>query len=460
MSSSAPIYVFTGPTLDARDAGAELEAIYLPPVSQGDVYRVARTGPWAIGIIDGYFERVPAVWHKEILWAMARGIHVYGSASMGALRAAELSVFGMEGVGWIFEQYRDGHLEDDDEVAVIHGAAEHGFVAMSEAMVNIRATLSAAAAAGVVAPATARALADVAKQVFYPERGYPRLLKDAADRGLPAEELTALERWLPAGRINQKRADARCMLQAMAAHRDRAPLPKQPAFILEPSPYALRAAAEAGEYQPAPDSGHRAVMLPAVLDELRLEAGGLERALEGALYRHLLQAEAGRRGLKASDGAVAEALKAFLAARGLAAPQDLAAWLAGQSLSESRFTTLLEEEVVLAHVRRTLRRETLAALPDHLKMSGEFGRYASRALDKYQRLDSQGLSAPGESQTSVTPQALLEWFFGRMAQPVPANLADHARSLGVDLDSFLRALYREYCFVQLPATDQSPIANP
>src|SRR6185503_8566658 len=143
------------------------------------------------------------VWHKEILWAMSQGIHVYGSASMGALRAAELAVFGMEGVGEIFAQYRDGVLEDDDEVAVIHGAAEHGFVAMSEAMVNIRATLAAAAGAGVVAPATAQALVDLAKRVFYPERGYPRLLQDAADRGLPAGELAALERWLPAGRINQ-----------------------------------------------------------------------------------------------------------------------------------------------------------------------------------------------------------------------------------------------------------------
>ena len=51
---------------------------------------------------------------------MSQGIHVFGSASMGALRA-ELCPFGMVGVGRIFEAYRDGELEDDDEVAVIHG---------------------------------------------------------------------------------------------------------------------------------------------------------------------------------------------------------------------------------------------------------------------------------------------------------------------------------------------------
>ncbi len=66
--------VFTGPSLTAADASAVLDARYLPPAAQGDVYRAALTRPRAIGIIDGIFERVPAVWHKEILWALARGI--------------------------------------------------------------------------------------------------------------------------------------------------------------------------------------------------------------------------------------------------------------------------------------------------------------------------------------------------------------------------------------------------
>src|SRR5207247_669783 len=133
-----------GPTLSPDDARGELDAVYLPPVSQGDVYRVALERPQAIGIIDGYFERVPAVWHKEILWALAQGIRVYGSASMGALRAVELAPFGMDGIGRIFEAYQKGILEDDDEVAVAHSPVEMGYRVLSEAMVNIRHTLAAA----------------------------------------------------------------------------------------------------------------------------------------------------------------------------------------------------------------------------------------------------------------------------------------------------------------------------
>src|SRR6185503_19851746 len=92
----------------------------------------------------------PAVWHKEILWAMSEGIHVFVSGSMGALRAAELASFGMIGVGAVFEAYRDGVLEDDDEVAVVHAAAEHDYRAGSEALVNIRATLARARTEGVL----------------------------------------------------------------------------------------------------------------------------------------------------------------------------------------------------------------------------------------------------------------------------------------------------------------------
>ena len=118
------VYVFTGPTISPAEARRELEAVYLPPAAEGDVYRVTLHRPQAIGIIDGYFQSVPTVRHKEILWAMSRGIHVFGSASIGALRAAELTAFGMEGVGAVFEFYRDGMLEDDDEVAMAHGPAE------------------------------------------------------------------------------------------------------------------------------------------------------------------------------------------------------------------------------------------------------------------------------------------------------------------------------------------------
>ena len=72
-------------------------------------------------------------------------MQVFGASSMGALRAAELAPFGMDGRRRIFEAFRGGELEDDDEVAVVHADADAGYRPLSDAMVDMRATLAAAA---------------------------------------------------------------------------------------------------------------------------------------------------------------------------------------------------------------------------------------------------------------------------------------------------------------------------
>jgi hypothetical protein len=210
-----PICVFSGPTLFAADALPEVDITYLPPASQGDIYRIAQKHPLMIGIVDGYFERVPAVWHKEILWAMTQGIHVFGSAGIGALRAAELTPFGMEGVGKIFEQFRDGVLEDDDEVALIHSCAEANYRPASEAMVNIRYVLAKAEALAVLKPSSRVIVERIAKELFYPQRTYPHVVQLAAKQGVALSELKHFMRWLPRGRVEQMRDDAVLMLEVM-----------------------------------------------------------------------------------------------------------------------------------------------------------------------------------------------------------------------------------------------------
>ncbi len=164
---------------------------------------------------------------------MSRGIHVFGSASMGALRAAELLAFGMEGVGTIFEQYRDGLLEDDDEVAMVHGPFETGFRAGSEAMVNIRQTLRSAQRAGVISPKTQLTLEKIAKQMYYPNRSYSAVLCEGRRCGLPEIDMMPLERWLPEGQVNQKKNDAISMLRVMRHRLEQGLEPKRVIYSFE-----------------------------------------------------------------------------------------------------------------------------------------------------------------------------------------------------------------------------------
>jgi hypothetical protein len=210
--------IFSGPSLPPSAAPDVAGIEWRPPVRQGDVYLAALSGPAIIGIIDGYFEIVPTVWHKEILWAMAQGIHVYGGASIGALRAAELAEYGMKGVGSVYEQYRDGRLIDDDEVAVLHGPKEIGYVQVTEAMVNVRATVDRASQLGVIAPELAASLVRIAKSLFYKDRTYEAIIKAATAHGLAPEALGRFMNWLPAGNVDQKRIDAVKLLKAVTAH--------------------------------------------------------------------------------------------------------------------------------------------------------------------------------------------------------------------------------------------------
>lgn len=60
------VVVFLGPSLPVDDGRALVDATFLPPVRAGDIVRALALEPDAIGIVDGYFDRVPSVWHKEI----------------------------------------------------------------------------------------------------------------------------------------------------------------------------------------------------------------------------------------------------------------------------------------------------------------------------------------------------------------------------------------------------------
>jgi hypothetical protein len=254
-ATGGDVIVFLGPSLPVTDARALLHASYRPPAAQGDVLRATLEHPRAIGIIDGYFERLPAVWHKEILWAMSQGVHVFGAASMGALRAAELCAFGMVGIGVIFEQFRTGVLEADDEVAVAHADQHHGYRVLSEAFVNIRATLAAAEAQGVIEGATRQALIVAAKERFYSDRSFATLLSDGAIRGVGRDELGRLRDFLPRGRVNQKRLDSEAMLRAIAAQAPPGVTPKSVEYVFEITDAWVAARRDVDGGRP-PDTAH------------------------------------------------------------------------------------------------------------------------------------------------------------------------------------------------------------
>ena len=450
--------VFVGPTLPLPEARAVLDAIYLPPVQQGDVYRaVMRHRPTAVGIIDGFFQQVASVWHKEILWAMAEGVHVFGSSSMGALRAAELAPFGMRGVGRIFEAYRDGRLdpydgelfEDDDEVAVMHGPAEEGFVSLSEAMVNIRCTLEAAVEAGVIGAVTRNALVQLGKTLFYPDRSYPRLLTMGAERGLPVDEMEALRAWLAKGSVNQKRADAQTMLAAMREYLAGQPGPAKVDFAFQSSAMWNRAAAGFSFHGPESEM---------LLDELRLDGAAYTEARRAGALRRAALREWERQGLSLGADAGRRATERLRGRLGLFGAGRLERWLESSGLTPIDFARLVDEEAQLEQLDALSGARAEAHLLDELRLRGEYARYAERAQAKERSLLAAGFYE-NEIDDPTKLRVALWYFEKRLGIPVPDDIARYAVEVGFsDIESFYRALWREW--VHVTGGDRPGAARP
>ena len=418
--------VFVGPTLRPQDLPADDDIVALPPVAQGDVYRIAQRRPQAIGIIDGYFEGVLAVWHKEILWAMAEGIHVFGSASMGALRAAELHAFGMVGVGRIFEAYRDGELEDDDEVAVIHGPPETGYLALSEALVNIRRTLSEAALAAVISPSSRDALVRLAKELFYHDRTFERLL-EAVDESFPAGEIDALRAWLPQGRVDQKREDALAMLAAMRALLASGPEPMRVDYTLEwTEVWDDATAAAAASPVIGPGGSPAWVADERVLEELRLEPDTYAAVRDRALLRFLARREAERRRHTTDIGARRELLDRLRARHGLFTRAALDRWLETNGIEARQLERLLEDEARLDAMNALAAPSLREHLLDELRIRSDFAQ-VRRARPRQARA-ARGGRAGRSGRRRAAPGAV-----GRGARlvlraaPGPAAAGRHRR---------------------------------
>jgi len=440
------VYVFLGPTLAESAARAELDAVYLPPVSEGDVYRLQRRRPRVIGMVDGYFEYVPAVWHKEIMWIMERGVHVFGAASMGALRAAELDTFGMRGVGWVYQAFRDGTLERDDEVAVKHGAADDGYRVLSEAMVNIRTTLQAAHQQGIISDTTRDILMVTGAALFYHDRNWPGLLRAAGATGADAAELGALRRWLPTGRIDQQADDAVAMLREMSSFLATNPAPQQVSWSMANTARWEAATRRAGTML-SDGQAASAPMLESILDEIRLLGPGV---FEAARCRSLLRVFAAdfaeREGVMIDGEKLQDAVAEVRTNMGLERGTDLTRFLAANDLSADDFGRLVAAEEMVRWACGQAEWDAFDDLFDELRMRGEYTQLVTRAKEKldYDRLPSAQEKAPAHIARSE--QAAIRWYFAdRRGTTVPDDLTAYAQSCGFpDEPAFRRAVRHEY----------------
>ncbi len=202
-SNKKKIVIFTGPSLHPEEALMILDADYHPPVKRGDIITVLNDNPDIIGIIDGVFHQDPAVSHREILEALKKGVTVVGGASMGALRASELDDLGMIGIGYVYNQYKKGLIESDDDVAVAINPVT--LEQISDPLVSVEYNFKRALDRNIISAEELNILTKTAKSIFYPKRTYTLILNTAP---IHPDRIATIENFLIREGIDIKREDA------------------------------------------------------------------------------------------------------------------------------------------------------------------------------------------------------------------------------------------------------------
>jgi len=207
--------IFIGPSLPLHEARTLIDADFRPPAKRGDLLDCVRSGHRVVGLIDGYFlQEYPPSPH-EVYTAVQSGVTIFGGASLGALRAVELERFGVCGVGQVYNDYRSGAIDGDDEVALTFDPQT--FIPLSEPLINIRYTLQRAVDEQLLTDHERIRIIHRLKHMPFHERNYSVVLEECFS--YPSQSMIKqLETFLRTHRRDVKAEDAATVLRAVSSY--------------------------------------------------------------------------------------------------------------------------------------------------------------------------------------------------------------------------------------------------
>ena len=358
----------------------------LPPICQGDLASaIVDRKPRAVLIVDGEFGQSMSVWHKEILHALHLGVRVIGASSMGALRAAELGRFGMEGVGAIYEYYRDGWLTSDADVALLY---DEDYRPLTWPLVNVRATVQDLLRRDLLVAEDAEALLQAAQGLHFSERRERRLAERVAALGVAPARAAELARLVTVHYVDQKALDATAGFEYLARI-DRLPAPdsEEPLHrdgrgfqpLLWSDVTIRRQGTELRRYQ--------------LVDDVALHHPDFDCLLERAANRYLVAYLAREAGVSLNETEISDQRARTLRRLGLD-DEGLEAWLADNDLEPEAFDGLIEHEALNTRMRRWLLDTRLyernrRLVIEQLQLEGEYAAAADAAARRRALADSR-----------------------------------------------------------------------
>jgi hypothetical protein len=422
------VICYLGPSLPLhRAVDLAPNVIYRPPAKQCDILSdTVEIQPDRIILIDGEFLQSLSVWHKELIFAMSKGVKVYGASSMGALRAADLWRQGMIGTGLIYEWYRDGVTEDDSEVALLYQFNPKGvYSSLTIPMVNIRSTISHYAEMLNFSNDHQQALLSAARRIHFTTRTTEKLFK--CWEPIIGETITA---FAVNNLIDQKAIDAEAILARYA--------------LLEPDP-ASKPPKENGLskfFWAAYDRDRKITIGSTRVEQQHIEGYIALHAIDhhqilwDAKNFHLAHTLAEKLGVTITEDDVTHEQMRFCARHSITTEEQRSRWLSENNFTLGEFMIMI---IRMAAVRRLQDWLSSSLVPiestkitlDYLKMHNSYNYWAKECADKERLMQEKGV----DDNLSVTGK-----------EPVELLLYQHSQKSGITVDGSIDEFVTEAGF--------------
>jgi hypothetical protein len=415
------VLVYVGPSLDAEQVLERIpEAVIRPPAKQSDLISdLLEIEPTHILLIDGEFAQALSVWQKEIIYALQiPGVKaVYGAASMGALRAADLADYGMIGCGRIFRWYDEGVITDESEVSVLYYQRPDGsYVSATVPLVNVRAALDKAIEAGVVEVETAQAIFNYAASIHWSERTMQAL-----------KCVDGLESWLE--RIDQKKADA---LELICTFEKLVPR----AGYVAPKPDALSPYFSAQFERDRLVRVNNTRMALQYLDAyIMLHDVDYHQKLQDANNRTLALLMADLYHVNVSQTEFDSEWSQFCARLNLTTVERHQEWMAKNNINLREFCTLMIQEARIHKLHRALSvrcvfRRNTQRLFDYLRVSDSYAYWGAEAARHEERIRARGVEESLSIDLDANPHQLMMKHLAKTGLSIAGSLENYAQEAG------------------------------
>jgi hypothetical protein len=414
------VLVYVGPSLDADQVLERIpEAIIRPPAKQSDLISdLLEVEPTHILLIDGEFSQALSVWQKEIIYALQiPGIKaVYGAASMGALRAADLADYGMVGCGRIFRWYDEGVITDESEVSVLYYRRPDGsYVTATVPMVNVRAALDKAVEIGAVELENAQAIFEYCAQIHWTERT-PAVLG----------RIPGFLSWLE--KIDQKKADALELVCTFDGLRPRA------GFVApKPDALSLNFSAQFERDRLVRVKGTR-MALQHLDAYIMLHDVDYHQKLQDANNRTLALLIADMYHVTISQADFDSEWAKFCARLGLSTVEMHQDWMKKNNINLREFCKLMIEEARIRKLHRALSirsgvRRNSQRLFDYLRVSDSYAYWADEAAQHEARIHKRG-DETISIDLDANPHQLMMKHLARTGLSIAGTLENYVQEAG------------------------------